>query len=354
METHCLEPYLAEALDAEITDSRVLSEKLNRILAISTADAAPKYILHQPLKLRETCLFNELDREYRLLEALQATSIPTQKPVLYGDGDSILGGPFFVTTYLDGEPIPLGEGLPEQFRNETARREVADSLLETLADIHTLDTTPFEDVCIRQPPCEQVACAFERLDASEQVMSWELPRLRGVGEWLLENAPTDSKTTLVHGDYRPGNVLFAGSSQPKLTGVLDWETAILGDPLTEVGYLLLRWRDESDPTPDLGELETRYPDAALESLRAANERGLCPFSTQPGSPTRGELVARYEDLTGWSYDHDPFYRAHAAFMLATVWVDLHRHGVEAGDAPDLDPWVEYMTQTAELILERRR
>jgi aminoglycoside phosphotransferase (APT) family kinase protein len=102
---------------------------------------------------------------------------------------------------------------------------------------------------------------------------------------------------------------------------------------------------------DIDALEARYSnEAALQQLRETNENGLAPFTTKPGSPSRRELVTRYEDEIGISFEKERFYRAHAAFMLATVWVDLHRHQVEAGTESDWEPHIEYMIMIADSIV----
>lgn len=175
--------------------------------------------------------------------------------------------------------------------------------------------------------------------------------MRSVADWLLEHAPDDPATALVHGDFRPGNLLYADASTPRVTGVLDWETATLGDPLTDLGYLLLRWRDEGDPTPSIDELESRYgASESIEQLRARNEDGMAPFTAKAGSPTRRELVDRYETATGFAFEHDRFYRAHGALMLAAIWEDFHRLRVEADEPSDWPPHVDYVAMLADSIV----
>ena len=352
VDTAALESYLSGELDAAVVGSEVLHDGLNLSIAISTAEADRAYVIRRPNKLRHTGLFNKLENEYGLLQRLDETAIRTPAPVLFCNDTSIIGDSFFVTTYLDGTPIRLGSDLPERFRDTRSRGQVADCLVDTLAEIHSLDTEPFENICEHQFPREQVARTTERLDEATNVTGHELPTLRSVGRWLRRNAPSGSATTLVHGDFRPSNVLFSGADQPAITGVLDWETALLGDPLTEVGYLLLRWRDDDDPILPLDELETKYPNEdAMQEVRAANEHGLSPFTAKPGSPSRRELVARYEDRMGTVFENERFYRAHAAFGLATVWEDIHRHRVEAGAEPDERPiWIEYVSMIADGIV----
>ena len=347
-----LESYLAAELGVDSVRTEVLHEGLNLTIGISTPNAERAYVLRRPNESQGADYSNEPDSEYEVLRRLRDAPISTPEPVLYCDDGSIVGDSFFVATHLDGEAVPLGSALPERFRNPESRRRVAEQLVAALADVHSVDAGSFPGVCERLPPREQVARDVERLDAVVGATGRELPRLRAVGEWLRRNVPSNPETTLVHGDFRPGNVLFAGDDRPELTGVLDWETTFLGDPLTELGYLLLRWRDEGDPTPSLDALEARYSnEEAIEHLRGVNEKGLAPFTAEPGSPTRRELVARYEDLTGRSFENERFYRAHAAFGLATVWADLHRRRIETGAESDWEPHVEYVAMVAESIVD---
>lgn len=347
-----LEAYLSTVLDDEVVDTWVVHEALNLSIVVSTADDESAYVVRRPDKLKHTDLFNDLREEYRILERLESTALPTPVPVHFCEDTSILGEEFLVMTHLDGEATPLGSALPEHFQDPDSRRSVGELLVDTLADVHTLDAERFADVCTRRTPTEQVAHASRRLDAATAVIGREFPELRDVGEWLRANVPPEPRLALVHGDFRPGNLLFAESEQPAITGILDWETAMVGDPRTELGYLLLRWRDDGDPTPSLEDLEARYDDRdALEYVRGANENGLAPFTNEPGSPTRRELVDRYEDQTGIPYDDERLYRAHAAFMLATVWADIHRHQLETGGESDREPLVEYMALVARQIID---
>lgn len=351
IDTTKLESYLSEELDVVVVDTEMVHDGLNLSIAISTEEDGKAYVLRRPNKLRHTESFNDLKQEFGVMQRLRDTAIKAPEPVLVCDDDSVIGDPFLVMTYLDGETIPLGSDLPERFRNPAARDRVAILLIDTLADIHSLDVEPFTDVCEQQTIREQVARTTDRLDEVTRVTGHEPPALRDVADWLQQHVPSDSETALVHGDYRPSNVLFAGTDQPEISGVLDWETAFLGDPLTELGYLLLRWRDDNDPTPSLDELEARYSNEdVIQQLKERNERGLAPFTNKPGSPSRRELVTRYEDETGISFENEQFYRAFSTFMLATVWEDLHRHQIETGAESDWEPHIDYMSMIANSIV----
>ncbi|WP_415380652.1 phosphotransferase family protein [Halosimplex sp. TS25] len=351
-ETATLVSALSDALGEAVTGTAVIHDGLNLSLAVSTEAADPAYVLRRPNEMRQAESFNDITQEYAVMERLRESPVPVPDPVLYCEDESIIGDPFLVMEHVDGEVVPLGADLPERFRNPQARADVATLSIDALADLHSLDAGEFADVCERRPLRDQLDDVVAQLDEATSVTGRESPVLWEVAEWLRSNVPTDSATTVVHGDFRPGNVCFAGADRPEIVAVLDWETAFLGDPLTELGYLLLRWRDDGDPTPSLDELEARYGDgAAIEELRVTNERGLAPYTNRPGSPSRRALVDRYEAATGIDFEHDRFYRAFAAFILATVWEDIHRHRVEAGEASESGPHIDHMGLIARSIAD---
>ena len=106
----------------------------------------------------------------------------------------------------------------------------------------------------------------------------EIPELTTVADWLAANRPDTSETTVVHGDYRLGNVMFADRTPPEIIALLDWEMATLGDPLADLGYLTATWAEEGDP---------RDPILDLSAL-----------TRTAGFPGRDRLAARYAEVTG--------------------------------------------------------
>ena len=105
----------------------------------------------------------------------------------------------------------------------------------------------------------------------------EIAALDAVTAWLGEHIPESGPATIVHGDYRLGNVMFTGD---RLSAIFDWELATIGDPLADVGYLLATWAQEGDPESTIASLTT--------------------VTRRPGFPTRDDLVARYEERSGRS------------------------------------------------------
>jgi aminoglycoside phosphotransferase (APT) family kinase protein len=339
-----LEAALADELGEPVTDLEVLDGSLNVMVAVSTDSTESAYVVRQAGELRDSDLFVDLDREYRVLEALADTGVPAPEPVAYCEDESVLGDPFVVTEFLDGEPVPVGDPLPERFQTAAGRRAVGGELVDTLADVHSVPVERFEGVCERYTPLEQVESFADRLDRATAASGRDVPDLWHVVDWLRDHAPPEHETRLTHGDFKSGNVFFADGTPPEITGVFDWETATLAEPRTELGYLLFYWRDDGDPTPGLDAVRAKYGDdhpEAVRAVEAAAEHGFYRYASRPGSPSRRDLVDRYEAQTGLSFDHDRFYRAHAALGLAAVWEDIHARQVEAGEDSDWEPLLDY-------------
>lgn len=279
------------------------------------------------------------------------THVPIPDPILYCDDASIVGDEFILIEYVDGAGIEWGDDLPERFQTPAARERVAHLLVDTLADLHSLDTGPFEEVCDRVPPREVVETDLERIDRAAAVTGHDVSRLRAVGERLRDEAPENPTVALCHGDYKPDNVFFAGEADPEIAAVADWETALLGDPLTDLGYVLFFWRESDDTGVPLDEFDAELSPSDREAIQHRNEHGFWPFTSAPGSPTRKDLVRRYEAHSGVSYEDDRYYRAHAAFVLAAVWEDLTAFRVGDGAEPGSGAHVEYAARLARRIID---
>lgn len=349
-DTRALQSELSETLDEEVVDLTVLHDGLNLSLGIDTAVAKNAYVLRQPNKFRNSDGFLDLHQEYRVLEQLRHTPVPAPEPVALGDGDSVLDDPFLITTYVEGDVVALGSLLPDRFQHPAARQRFGEIVVEKLAALHTLDTEPFSDVCARKSLRDHVEEVIDRMEAATRVTGHEPPAVWEVAEWLRDNVPDESTTAVCHGDFRPGNILFVGETTPRVGSIIDWETTWLGDPRTELGYLLLRWRDKGDPTPPIKEIAARHPEANVtEDLTGDAAPGVAPYTTRPGSLTRQELVERYRAETGIAFAHDRFYRTLAAFDLAAIWEAIYREQLESNSAGQWEPNIEYLLLFAESI-----
>jgi aminoglycoside phosphotransferase (APT) family kinase protein len=135
-----------------------------------------------------------------------------------------------------------------------------------------------------------------------------------VGDWLKENLPEGQPTTIVHGDYRLGNVMVANDAPGRVVAIFDWELSTLGDPLADVGYMTVTWVERDDPTGNMW------------SLPGAVTR-------QEGFPTRDELVALYEERSGRSVSDLRWYQA-LALWKASVFMEGNFKRFKAGNSDD--------------------
>jgi aminoglycoside phosphotransferase (APT) family kinase protein len=272
-------------------------------------------------------------REYEVMSALGDTAVPLPETVLACEDQDVLGSDFYVMERLEGDVLRDDE--PEWFTTEQRRRRLGDQLVDTLAAIHGVD---YEAVGLGEfghPPgftrrqvqrwSEQYSWAF-----STTADQREVPGVYELMEWLEETVPEEHPHTLVHGDYKPDNVMFGPAEQPEVVGVFDWELSTLGDPRTDLGWMLSYWRDPGDPEPATPELTSR-------------------FMEQPGYPTRQELVDRWEANTGLTFEHERFYRVLALYKLGALGEMFYARYL-AGDSDD--PLYPLMEERVPALAER--
>src|SRR5262249_52696024 len=127
----------------------------------------------------------------------------------------------------------------------------------------------------------------------------DIPELDQVGEWLKVHIPESPPATIVHGDYRMDNVMYASGLPVRVVAILDWEMSTLGDPLADLGYLLSFWRQHDDPAGEFVSPAWRVSEAE-------------------GFPSRQELAERYAERTGRRITDVAFYQALAIWKLAVL------------------------------------
>ena len=191
-----------------------------------------------------------VDREYRLLSALHPLAFPVPRPLALCDDPKVIGTVFYVMEVAKGRPYANG-ALPEF--DQSTRRHMYEQLIDTLADLHTIDPVAADLGDFGKPGNyfeRQVARWTRQYRDSQTDYVSEMERLIA---FLPETLPEQSRTSIVHGDYRIDNVVFDGDGT--LTAVLDWELATLGDPLADFSYLAMQWALPADGGAGLGGLD---------------------------------------------------------------------------------------------------
>ena len=214
-------------------------------------------------------------REARLLRALAPAGVRVPEVLAVGEGEGIIGAPFYVMERLEGHVVT--DDLPPALDTPEERARMTEGLLRGLTEIHAVDpAAPGLDGFGR--PTGYLERQLRRWAGLwEHNKTRELADFDAAGTWLADHLPESPPSTVVHGDYRLGNVMFADEPPTHLVGVFDWEMATIGDPLSDLGYLVMTWSEPDDP-------EWLFEPA--------------PVTRREGFPSRAALVARYEELSG--------------------------------------------------------
>lgn len=219
-----------------------------------------------------------VDREYRLLSALHPLQFPVPEPLALCSDPDVIGAIFYVMELARGRPYANG-ALPEF--DAATRGHMYEQLIDTLADLHVIDPVAAELGDFGKP-----GNYFER-----QVARWTrqyrdsqtdfVPEMERLIAFLPQTLPEQSRTSIVHGDYRIDNVVFDGDGT--LTAVLDWELATLGDPVADFSYLAMQWVMPADGGAALNGLD--LPALGIPSLEEIVER----YSERSGVPVGARL-----------------------------------------------------------------
>jgi len=212
------------------------------------------------------------------------------------------------------------------------RRQIGEQLIDALVEIHAVDWRAAGLEGFGKPSgyLERQVKRFGGL--WELNKTREIPSVERVGSWLGEHLPhpnPPSPATIVHGDYRLGNTIFAAEAPALLESVLDWEMATIGDPLADLGYLCMMWTEASDPE---------------EGLRAH----LGGVTRAAGFLTRAELIARYEERSGRSMRDIRWYTV-LALWKSVVFMEGNYKRAIAGSTDD-----PYLHQFGDGVLELAR
>src|SRR5215210_8940960 len=227
-------------------------------------------------------------REARLLRALEDTPVRVPRVIAVGDDESLLGVPFYVMEEVHGSV--LASVIPPALDTPEERRRTAEELVDALVELHDVDWRACGLEGYGKPTgyLERQVRRFTGL--WEHNKTRELPVVEELGEWLRENMPKSQEATVVHGDYRLGNVMMADSAPAELVAIFDWELSTIGDPLADLGYMTVTWVEPDDPQ-----------DTMYANLNAVTRR--------EGFHTREQLIARYEERSGRSMSALNWYQA---------------------------------------------
>jgi len=263
-------------------------------------------------------------REARLLRAIQGTAARVPAILAVCDDEAVIGAPFYVMERIHGEVIT--KAVPAALDRPAERQRIGEQLIDALVEIHGVDwQARLEGFGRPTGYLERQVKRFAGL--WEHSRTREVEAVERVGAWLAEHIPESGAATIVHGDYRLGNTMFAADAPARLCAVFDWEMATIGDPLADIGYMCATWSEAGDP-----------PVGRFELGRVTRAEGF---------PTRAELIARYEERSGREVRDLPWYTTLALWKSVVFMEGNYRRAIEGRtDDPYLKSFGEGVTELA--------
>jgi len=271
---------------------RISGGRSNLTFAV-TDSAGGRWALRRPPLGKALTSAHDMGREHKVVSALGPTPVPVAPTVGMCEDESVNGAPFFVMEFVDGPILRTQQAAVETFE-EAERHAIGERVADTLVAIHAVDP---DEVGIGDLGKKQdyVARQLHRWHGQwEKSKTNDVPLIDDVHERLAARIPDQGPATIVHGDYRLDNMILSPAGE--VAAVVDWELCTLGDPLADVGMLIVYWAEAGDELVPLADMPT----------------------TAAGFPGRREVKARYAERSGRDLSEIDFYVALAYWKLAII------------------------------------
>lgn len=280
-------------------------------------DRAHCWVVRRPPLAHVLPTAHDMAREWRIISALQGTPIPVPGAVVLCEDPSVIGAPFYVMDFVDGHVVR--DSLPENWpQTAETRQAMSAALVDTLLALHNAEPTALGLEGFGHPDGfleRQVRRWWKQWEASK---TRELPAIEELHRRLLVAVPPQSAPGIVHGDYRFDNVIYKRDDPGHIAAVVDWEMSTIGDPLCDLGLLVVYW-------------VTGPEDTDADILPGAHA-GL-----GSGFPSWSEMVARYAAASERDLGHLEWYVALGHYKLAIIAEGIHARfllGMTVGDGFD--------------------
>ena len=263
-------------------------------LTFSVRDADQRHwVLRRPPLGQVLATAHDMGREHRIIRALAPTDVPVAPTVGLCTDDSVNGAPFYVMDFVDGTVV-RDVSVAEQL-SPAVRRSASESVIDVLARIHAVDLAGQRPRRPRSPRGLHRAPAQALVQPVREVQDPRGPRARRVYSGpQLARSRCRPAATIVHGDYRLDNCMIGDDGQ--VMAVLDWELCTLGDPLADLGLLMVYWTDPDDVHP----------------------AGISGATVLDGFLRRDDLLARYAEASGRDLSAIDYYVAFGYWKLACI------------------------------------
>jgi aminoglycoside phosphotransferase (APT) family kinase protein len=255
-----------------------------------------RYVLRRPPLGHVLQSAHDMGREHKIIKALGPTSVPVPPALGFCEDTDVNGAPFYVMAFVDGHIIRTSD-VAKKVLSEEQRRTAGESLVDVLADIHAVDVDAvgLGDLGKKTDYMQrQLNRWYKQFNGSIELTKRTVPAIDEVHDALVSRIPEQGPAAIVHGDYRLDNCMVGDDGN--VVAVLDWELCTLGDPMADLGLLMVYWNDPEDEGTAL----------------------LAPTTTAPGFPRRRDLLARYAERSGRDVSTIDYYTAFGYWKLACI------------------------------------
>ncbi len=241
---------------------------------------------------------HDMKREFRVLHALRDTDVPTPRTIALCEDPAVNEMPFYVMDYTPG--VVLADALPAGFAEKTEdRRRASLALVDALVALHSVDSASVGLGDFGRPAGYLERQVRRWTQQWERSKTDELPAVDALLGRLSNALPTSPTPSIVHGDYRFGNMALDPADPGHIHAIFDWEMSTLGDPLSDLGYTLIYWAEPGE-------------DDVTGGLTAS------AVTAQPGFLSRAEVIDAYATRSGRDVSAIDFYQVLALTKLAVI------------------------------------
>jgi aminoglycoside phosphotransferase (APT) family kinase protein len=279
---------------------------------------------------------HDMKREFTVISALNQTDFPVPRAIFFSNDRAVVGEPFYLMQFVAGQALHTPDDVVAL--DEAAAGLCSRTLADTLAALHAVDPAAIGLENFGRPQ------NFLQRRITSWLRQWasgphrDFPAVESLGERLLKLIPLSGATTLIHGDYRLGNVLFETLPPLRLVAVLDWEMSTIGDPLTDLAHLLVYWE------PTRGRIT--HPSQVI--------------ARHPGFLDGQRMAGRYAELTGRDISQLPYYMAFEHWRAAIIKDAIYLRSRARPDGSPADEAVAlgrsvplHLEEAAELLADLR-
>lgn len=294
-----------------------------------------RFILRRPPTSHVLPTAHDMTREFRLITALYPTEVPVPRPLALCTDSTVADLPFYLMEYVQGNVL-VDSSLTEHAYDIAQRRAISRRFISVLAKLHNLDIEQIGlgNLAKREGYIKrQLDRWYKQYLDSSTLIDHRIGLIDEIYATLSARIPQQKTTSLVHGDYRLDNAII--DHQGEVKAILDWEISTLGDPLADLGLLMVYWTEPDDKDPPLPSV-----------------------TTLDGFVDRKYLATTYQKLTDFDLSDLEYYVAFGYWKLACILEGVYSRylgGAQAGDRSDVAGFaaqVELLAQKSHEIMPR--